>query len=51
MQYAFEPSLCFEEMKIDKEIVMPWSELRESIPNRLARELDKMGVRISHGQE
>lgn len=50
-QYAFEPSLCFEEMKIDRGIVMPWRELRESIPNRLARELDKMGVRITHGQE
>ena len=45
-QYAFEPSLCFKEMEFDRECVMPWSELRDSIPDRLARELDKIGVLI-----
>ena len=43
-RYAFEPSLLFEEMRLGEDVLMPWSDLKRSIPDRIAKELRKIGV-------
>lgn len=42
--YAFEPSMKFKKAFIDESMLMPWERLRESIPDRLAVQLKKMGI-------
>lgn len=47
--YAFVPSCRFHSVDVSSRLLVPWYELKESIPDRLARELDKIGVCVIHG--
>lgn len=44
--YAFEPSCVFEPVIIEKKLLQPWEQLKESIPYRIKKELDRIGIAI-----
>lgn len=45
-RYAFEPSMEFEQACMEEAVLMPWENLRESIPERLAAQLKEIGIQV-----